>query len=66
MIRTNIIATAAGLFSASCPRCKSIEFRSVGLRNGFERAFGWLLQPFRCSLCGRHFFLFRRASVTET
>ena len=65
-IRTNLITTAAGLFSTSCPRCKSIEFRSVGLRNGLERAFRWLLQPYRCSLCGQHFFLFRRASMTET
>jgi transposase-like protein len=65
MIRTNIINAAAGLFSPSCPRCKSIEYRSVGLRNGIERAFRWLLQPYRCSLCGQHFFLFRRASMTE-
>jgi transposase-like protein len=50
----------SGLFSICCPHCKSIEFRSVGLRNSLERAFRWLLQPYRCSLCGHHFFLFRR------
>ncbi len=54
-----VLRTTVGLFSASCPYCKSIEFRTVGLRNGFERAFHWLLHPYRCSLCGHHFFLFR-------
>jgi hypothetical protein len=29
------------------------------MRNTFEKAFHWLLQPCRCGLCGRHFFLFR-------
>jgi transposase-like protein len=50
-----------GFFSASCPYCKSIDFRSVGTRNGFEKAFRWLFQPYRCALCGRHFCLVRRA-----
>jgi hypothetical protein len=31
----------------------------VGTRNGMEKALLWLLSPYRCSLCGRHFFLFR-------
>lgn len=48
-----------GLFSMQCPHCRSIQFRSVGLRNGMERAFGWLFHPYRCGLCGKHFFLFR-------
>ena len=47
------------LFSKTCPYCRSIDFRSVGVRNELEKAFRWLLQPFRCSLCGHHFFLFR-------
>lgn len=24
-----------------------------------EKAFHWLLLPYRCALCGHHFFLFR-------
>jgi transposase-like protein len=48
-----------GLFSTECPHCRSIDFRPVGPRNSVEGAFHWLLQPFRCSLCGHHFFLFR-------
>jgi hypothetical protein len=47
------------LFSSRCPHCKSIEFRSVGVRNSIENAIYWLVQPCRCSLCGRHFYLFR-------
>jgi hypothetical protein len=31
----------------------------VDARNGMERAFHWLLQPYRCGLCGQHFFLSR-------
>ena len=54
-----MIHSPVGLFSKRCPHCRSIEFRSVGARNAFETAFEWLLQPCRCSLCGRHFFLFR-------
>ena len=52
----------AGLFSKRCPHCKSILFRSVGPRNGFEETLIWLFQPFRCSLCGHHFFLLRRVT----
>ena len=48
-----------GLLSKRCPYCRSIEFRSVGIRNSMEGAISWLLQPLRCSLCGHHFFLFR-------
>jgi transposase-like protein len=44
---------------ARCPYCKSVDFRSVGVRNTVEKAIHWLLQPYRCALCGRHFFLFR-------
>ena len=47
------------IFSTHCPHCRSIEFRSVGVRNIMERALLWLLLPYRCSLCGRHFLLFR-------
>jgi len=54
-----MIPAGVKLFSANCPHCRSIEFRSVGARNGVERAFHWLLQPYRCSLCGHHFFRFR-------
>jgi len=31
----------------------------VGARNAAEKAVHWILLPFRCSLCGRHFFLLR-------
>ncbi len=48
-----------GVLSSRCPHCKSIEFRSVGVRNIIEAACLWLLLPFRCDFCGRHFFLFR-------
>ena len=47
------------LSSGSCPYCRSIDFRSVDVRSTLEGAIHWLLQPFRCGLCGRHFFLFR-------
>lgn len=47
------------MFSMRCPRCKSIDFRRVGVRNVVETALRWLLQPYRCGLCGHHFFLFR-------
>jgi hypothetical protein len=42
-----------------CTHCKSIDFRSVGTRNALEKAFLWLRLPYRCELCGHHFFLFR-------
>jgi hypothetical protein len=47
------------MLNAHCPHCKSIEFRGVGARNAMEKAVYWLLLPFRCDLCGRHFFLLR-------
>jgi hypothetical protein len=47
------------LFRGRCPCCRSIDFRSVGVRNVVEGALYWIVQPCRCSLCGRHFFLFR-------
>jgi predicted Zn-ribbon and HTH transcriptional regulator len=54
-------------FSAHCPHCKSIEFRSVGVRNTIEKIVFWILRPCRCGLCGRHFFLFRwQTSAMET
>ncbi len=52
-----------GLFSSQCPYCKSIDFRPVGARNSVDEALHWLLQPYRCSLCGHHFFLFRRQGL---
>jgi transposase-like protein len=52
------------MLSARCPHCRSIDFRSVGIRNTFEKLFHWILQPYRCGLCGRHFFLFRWQAVT--
>ena len=56
-----MIRLSAGLsFSTCCPYCNSIDFRSVGRRNWFESTFRWLLQPYRCSLCGHHFCLIRR------
>ena len=50
---------------AHCPHCNSIDFRSVGTRNRVEKALAWLLAPYRCGLCGRHFFLFRWVVVEE-
>ena len=55
----------ARLFSSSCPYCRSIEMRKVGVRNAIEQAFFWLLQPCRCDFCGHHFFLFRWRSPVE-
>jgi len=54
-----MIHVKVGLFSTRCPYCRSIEFRGVGVRNVIESAFQWLLKPYRCSLCGHHFFLLR-------
>ena len=54
-----MIEALVRLFSTRCSHCRSIEFRSVGVRNPIEAAFAWLLQPYRCDLCGRHVFLFR-------
>ena len=51
--------TKVGLFSTRCPHCRSIEFRTVGARGVLEQAFLWLLQPYRCELCGHGFLLFR-------
>ena len=49
-----------------CPHCRSADFRNVGVRNALEKAVYWILMPFRCDLCGRHFFLFRwRAPLHE-
>ena len=47
------------IFTGRCPHCRSVDFRTVGTRNGFEAALLWLLRPQRCELCGRHFFLCR-------
>jgi prevent-host-death family protein len=49
----------ADVFSPRCSHCGSVEFRGVGVRNTVERAAHWFFLPYRCSLCGRHFFLFR-------
>jgi hypothetical protein len=54
----------AGLFSRSCPYCRSIDFRKVGVRNSLEQAVYWLIQPYRCDLCGHHFFHVRWPSAT--
>jgi hypothetical protein len=55
------------LFSTRCPHCRSVEFRGVGVRNVMESAFYWLFLPYRCCLCGHHFFLFRwQAPVAGT
>jgi len=51
--------------SACCPNCKSVEFRGVGVRNAIESALSWLLSPYRCSLCGRHFFLLKWRAPLE-
>ncbi len=51
----------SGFFSTCCPYCKSIDFETVGPRNGLERNLRWLLHPYRCSLCGHHFCLMRRS-----
>lgn len=53
------------MFSEKCPYCRSIEFRGVGVRNSFEQALHWILLPYRCFLCGRHFFLFRGVAPVE-
>jgi predicted Zn-ribbon and HTH transcriptional regulator len=42
---------------ARCPHCKSIDYRKVGARGALEEALQWLLRPFRCGLCGHHFYL---------
>ena len=47
------------LFRAQCPHCRSVDFRTVGTRNFIERTLDRLIQPCRCSLCGRHFLVFR-------
>jgi hypothetical protein len=54
------------MYSARCPHCRSIAFDGVGFRNEFERAIAWLLLPFRCLLCGHHFFLLRWAAPSGT
>ena len=51
------------IFSSKCPHCRSITFRSVGSRNAVEQAVRWFVLPYRCSLCGRHFFLPRWLSA---
>jgi hypothetical protein len=54
-----MIPDLASLLATCCPHCRSIQFRSVGARNPFERALAWLFHPYRCELCGRHVLLFR-------
>ncbi|MEP7353972.1 MAG: hypothetical protein ABI824_12135 [Acidobacteriota bacterium] len=53
------------MFSKTCPFCRSTAFRSVGVRNKMEQAIHWFMLPFRCELCGHHFFLFRWAAPAE-
>jgi hypothetical protein len=47
------------MFLKRCPNCHSIEFRGVGARNLMETFLCLFLSPYRCCLCGRHFFLIR-------
>jgi transposase-like protein len=54
-----MIRNSVGFFSKRCPHCKSIDFRIADARNTLETVLQRLLQPYWCSLCGRHFFLFR-------
>jgi transposase-like protein len=58
-----MIRFITGLFSSGCPFCRSIDYRSVDIRNAIESSLLWLLQPYRCSLCGHHFFRFRWQST---
>ena len=51
--------------SPCCPNCKSVEFRGVGVRNQIEQFLHWILWPYRCDLCGRHFFLLRWRAPLE-
>jgi predicted Zn-ribbon and HTH transcriptional regulator len=44
--------------SSRCPHCRSIDFRKVGSEGAMEVTLRWLLHPFRCDLCGHHFYLF--------
>lgn len=50
--------------ASRCPRCRSIDLRTVGTQNALERTFQCLVQPCRCCLCGRHFYLIRRLAHT--
>ncbi|MCX6596658.1 MAG: hypothetical protein NTV70_09860 [Acidobacteria bacterium] len=61
-----MISALVRLFSPRCPFCRSIVIRRVGVRNGFEQALFWLLQPYRCELCGHHFFLVRWQAPAES
>ena len=47
------------ILSVHCPHCKSVDFWGVDARNVLERILHLLFLPYRCSLCGRHFFLLR-------
>jgi transcriptional regulator NrdR family protein len=47
------------MFFAGCSHCRSVDFRAVGARNAAEGFLLSIMRPQRCSLCGRHFFLFR-------
>lgn len=50
---------------ARCPHCRSVDFRGVGDRNSLETTLRRLFVPFRCMLCGRHFFILRWLAPTE-
>jgi hypothetical protein len=54
-----MLREAMGIFGKRCPHCRSIDIRNVGLRSTIERAIYWLVSPYRCGLCGHHFFLWR-------
>lgn len=61
-----MISALIGLFFRGCTHCNSVVIRSVGVRNSVEQSFYWLLQPYRCGLCGHHLFRFRwRLPVEE-
>lgn len=45
-----MLRATVGAFSTRCAHCRSVDFRTLGVRNAIERALHWLLQPYRCSL----------------
>jgi len=54
-----VTSSGLGFLPGRCPHCRSIESRRVGPENALDRLTSWLLQSYRCALCGRQFHLFR-------